>query len=97
MADADPQAPKAVGAELRGDVLQAVVAGDAAAELELCRARREIELVVHDEDFLRLDLVEACERADRLAREVHIGLRQQQPQLARGSRELAEEAVILRD
>ena len=32
--------------------LQAVVAGDAAAELELHRARREVELVVRDQDLV---------------------------------------------
>src|SRR5712664_666272 len=53
-------------------------------------------LVVHDEDFLRLDLVVARKRADRLARDVHVSLRQRQPQLARGERELAQHSVILR-
>src|SRR2546422_8488818 len=38
-------------AELRRDVFQAVVARDPAAELQSRRARREIELVVHDQDF----------------------------------------------
>src|SRR5229473_3243958 len=36
-------------------------------------------LVVHDQDFLRLDLVETGERSDRPPREVHVSLRQQQP------------------
>src|SRR2546422_6661092 len=97
MADADAQTPEPVRAELLRDVLQAVVAGDTAAQLELCDARREIELVVHDQDFLRLDLVEARERSYRLARDVHVSLRQQEPQVARRPRELAEQPVILGD
>ena len=57
MADADTQSPE-VRAELRGDVLQPVVPGDAAALLEPRRARRQVELVVHDQDLVGLDLVE---------------------------------------
>ena len=53
MADADAQAPEIRRAELRRDVAQAVVAGDAAAELHLRLAGREIELVVDDEDLRR--------------------------------------------
>src|SRR5438270_10389795 len=62
VADADPQAPEPVRAELRRDVLQAVVSRDPAAELESRGARGKIELVVYDQDFLRLDLIEARER-----------------------------------
>src|SRR6266850_2079674 len=78
VADADAQAPEPVRAELGGDVLETVVAGDPAAELQFRRPRWKIELVVHDQDFLRLDLVVARERADRLARDVHVSLRQKQ-------------------
>src|SRR5256885_1495015 len=81
-ADPDPQAPETVGAKPRRDVLQAVGGGDPAAQLELCDAGRKIELVVHDQNFLRLDPVEARERADRFPREVHVSLRKQQPQIA---------------
>ena len=68
MADADAQAPEILGAEMRGDVLEAVVPGRAAALLELRRAGREVELVVHDQHLGRLDLVEARERTARCAR-----------------------------
>ena len=74
--------------ELRLDVLQAVVAGVAAAELELHLARQQVEFVVHDEDLVRLDLEEARQRRDRLARQVHERHRLQQPERPgrRGSR-----------
>ena len=48
------------------DVLQAVVPGDAAAELELRLAGRQIELVVHDQDLVGLDREEARERRTAL-------------------------------
>ena len=43
---------KSAAAELRLDVLQAVVAGVAAAELELDLAGQQVELVVHHQDLL---------------------------------------------
>ena len=69
------------------DVAQAVVAGDAAAELHLRLAGQEVELVVHDQDLLRRDREEARERRDRAARLVHVRRRLQRaaasPRLAR--------------
>ena len=61
------------------DVLQAVVAGVRAAELELDLAGQQVELVVDDEDLARLDLEEARQRRHRLARKVHEGRRLEQP------------------
>ena len=75
MADAEAQPPEVRRAELRGDVAQAVVAGDAAAELHLRLAGQEIELVVDDEDFVGRDREEARAAADRPARQVHVGHR----------------------
>ena len=46
----------------------------AAATLELGLARREIELVMHDQDFLGRDLEEPRQRTDGLAREIHESL-----------------------
>src|SRR2546430_6192311 len=66
-----------------GDVLQAVVPRDAAALLHLRHARREVELVVHHEDLLGLDLEEAGEHLHRPAARVHEALRLEQPR-ARG-------------
>ena len=50
----------------RANVLQPVVAGDAAAVLHLRLAGLQVELVVHDEDFLGRDREEARERRDRI-------------------------------
>src|SRR3990172_2723189 len=57
MADADPQAPEIVAAEALGNVVEAVMAAGAAAELESYRAWRQIEFIVHDQNLLWLDLV----------------------------------------
>jgi hypothetical protein len=51
----------------------------AAAALELDLARGQVQFVVHHQDFFRLDLEEARQRRHRLARQVHEGLRLQQP------------------
>ena len=67
MADAEAQAPVVVRADALRDVLQAVVAGDAAALLDARDAGREVELVVHHQDLLRLDLEEAGEHLHRAA------------------------------
>ena len=40
---------------------------------------QQIELIVHDQDFLRGDLEEARQRGHRLAGQVHVGLQLQQP------------------
>src|SRR3989304_2830259 len=79
VSDADPQAPEIVAAEAPGNVVAAVMAAGAAAELESYGARRQIELVVHDQYLLWLDLVEACQRRHRAARLIHVSRRQQQP------------------
>ena len=49
------------------------MAGVAAAELQAHRARMEVQLIVHDEDFLGLDLVVARDGLNGRAREVHEG------------------------
>ena len=54
MADAQAQPPVVAGAQLRMDVAQAVVAGVAAAELELGLARHHVEFVVHHQDLFGL-------------------------------------------
>ncbi len=79
MADAYAQAPVVAGAQLGVDVAQAVVAGVAAAELELGLAGNDVELVVCHQDFLRGDLEEAGEGGHRFARNVHEGQWLQQP------------------
>src|SRR6185295_6406816 len=78
MADADAQAPVVVRAEALRDVLQPVVAGDAAALLDARHAGREVELVVHHQHLFGLDLEEAGEHLHRAAAAVHEALRHQQ-------------------
>ena len=79
------------------NVAQAVVAGVAAAEFELGLAGHHVQLIVHDHDFLGLDLEKARQRAHRFARQVHEGLRLQQPDslaLQRGARHQAVVAAV---
>jgi len=82
MADADAQSPVVLRPEMRGDVLEAVVPPHAAAEFEAQLARRNIQFVVHDQDFGRRNAMKTGERADGLAGTVHEGLRQQHPDVS---------------
>jgi hypothetical protein len=50
-----------------------------ATELEFDGARRQIQFVMHDQDFIGHDLVEAGQCHGGQARTVHEGLRLQQP------------------
>jgi hypothetical protein len=59
VAYAHAQTPVIGRAQLGMDIAQAVVAAMAAAELELDHAGLEVQLVMHDQDFLGLDLEEA--------------------------------------
>src|SRR5439155_4664043 len=73
-ADADPK-PQEVGrAELPGDRLEPVVAGEAAATAGLETSEVQVALVVHDEDRVRVDLEEARRSLHRAARVVHVRL-----------------------
>jgi hypothetical protein len=96
MADADPQPPVILGAEMRGDVLEAVVTAQAATELEPHLARRDVEFVMHHQHFGRLDAIETRQRLHRLAGTVHEGLRHQQPEVRAGDARLADQAVVAR-
>ena len=53
MPDTEPQAPELAATELRDDVLEAVVPGTAAAELELHAPGLHVELVVRNQDLER--------------------------------------------
>ncbi|KAG1238572.1 hypothetical protein G6F68_018753 [Rhizopus microsporus] len=72
MADADAQAPEVGTAQHCLNILQAIVAGMAAALLELHLARQQVQFVMQHQHLLGLQLVEAGQRADRLAGFVHI-------------------------
>src|SRR5271170_3576386 len=74
MADADPH-PLIVVADMGGDRAQAVVAGIAAADLDPHFGRREIELVVDDDERAQVQLRIAQRRADAASGVVHVGLR----------------------
>ena len=67
MADADAHAAVVV-ADMRGDRAQAVVAGDAAADLHPHLGRRQFDLVVEHHDVAELELVEMRRLRDRAAR-----------------------------
>ena len=61
-------------------VLQAVVAGGAAAALEADHAQRQVDLVVHDHEPLRRHLVEGAGALHRPARLVHVRHRDRERQ-----------------
>lgn len=63
------------------DVLEAVMAAVAAALLEFGDAGGQVQLIVGHQHGFRLDLVEAGERGHRLAGEVHVGVRDEQPHI----------------
>ena len=61
--DADPHAVEVRAAELALERLEAVVAGEPAAEARADLAEREVDLVVHDHELVELELVGAAGRA----------------------------------
>ena len=67
LADTDPHAHELVGVQVLFDRAQAVVAGEAAADLHPQHGRREVELVVHDHDLIGLD----AEPAQQARRPLH--------------------------
>src|SRR5690606_26247404 len=97
VADADAEAVEAAMPEEAHGVAEAVLAAVPAVELEPGRARRKVELVVDQQRLLRFDLPEAQRGDHRLAAEVHVGGRLQQPGLVAGDphpRGLAEQLRI---
>ena len=95
-ADADAQAEEVLTAESLGDRAQAVVAGEPSAGARLQASRLEVDLVVHDEDRVRVDLEELRSRADRAPRLVHVRLGLQQRKLVLVEPQLGELTVELR-
>ena len=75
--DPDAHAPEVRAAELALERLQAVVAGQAAAETRAQLAEGQVDLVVHDEHALEWQAVGAARGSDGAAGLVHVGLRQQ--------------------
>src|SRR3546814_6383018 len=76
LADPDADAGEVVGVEVGLYRLEAVVAGQSAAELELHPPDRQVELVVHHHEVVRIgDAVALHQRRHRLPGEVHVGHR----------------------
>ncbi len=90
--DADAHAVEVGAAELAPQRLQAVVAGEAAAEPHADVAERQVDLVVDDEDAIEVEAVGAARRADGAAGLVHVGLRLEQgdPRAARAGAALGQ-------
>ena len=65
--DADPQPVELAMSEQTDGVTQAILAAMAAVELEPRRARRQVQLVMRNQQLLRLDLPEPQRSSDRLA------------------------------
>ena len=66
MTDADPH-PTVIVADMRGDRAQAIMAGDAAADLDPHLAGRQLDLVVEHGDVGRRELVELRRLGDGAA------------------------------
>ena len=94
-AHAQPQPGKTVGPEMLDDALQTVVAAGAPARTETDPARREGDLVGHDKDTLRGDLIEVRQRTDRLAGEIHVGLRLYQQDLPAAESAAGRQGAVL--
>ena len=76
-AHAHAHAPEVVAADALLDALQPVVPGDPAALAGAHLAERQVDLVVHHHQPVEVELVLPARRANRAARLVHVGLRQQ--------------------
>lgn len=82
MADPETQPEEViVVAHLGDDVLEAVMATVTTTLLELGDARRQIQFVMGYQNRFRLNLIKTRQCGHRLAREVHIGVRDEQPHI----------------
>src|SRR5947207_12500413 len=95
MADAYTQSPEVGRSELRLDVAKAVVARDAAAQLQLRFARAKIKFVVNDQQLRRRHREKMCERRDSAPRIVHVRRRLCETQIALLA-DVAREAGLMR-
>ncbi len=95
LADADAHANEVVGAEMRRDAAQAVVPGEPAADLDAHGRRREVELVVDDDDLARLLDPEAPgEGAHRQPGVVHVRQREGEHGALVADARLGHEGVV---
>ncbi len=79
LADTHAHADEVIGLQVLHDRLEAVVPGEATADLHPHAADGQVELVVHDHDLLRIvDAVPTDELRDGLTRQVHVRLRERE-------------------
>src|SRR5829696_252928 len=90
-AHSHPDAPEVTASEPSLERLEAVVAGEAAAQTALDAPERQVDLVMDGDHVIEVDAQRAASRADRVARLVHVGLREQHG----GAAGLAVEAAVL--
>ena len=79
MTDADAQSGKVGAAELGENVAQSVVTTVTTTALEAHRPRRQVDLIVGDEDLFGFQSVKVRQSRHRAAAVVHIGHGFQQP------------------
>src|SRR5262245_1968144 len=94
-ADADSQPPE-IRPDLSNEIANPVVACRTAALLQLHHARREVQLVMRDENLFDRHLVEGRDTARRAATAVHIRHRLEQPDLVLTHAYAGEMALMLR-
>ena len=94
MAHAQAQSPVIVGAELGVNIAQTIVAGMAAAQLELGLAGGEVQFIVYHHDFLGRDFEKTGQRGHGLATHIHERLRLQQPDRLALHRGAGHQAVV---
>jgi hypothetical protein len=74
-ADAEADSGEFLGAQMLDDALHALLPARAAVLADAQGSQWEVHVVENDDDLAWRNLVEARQRADRLAAEVHVGLR----------------------
>ena len=96
-ADSDAHAHEIGARDGSGDVANAVVAPVAPARLELDRVEGDVEFVVQHDQVRRVELVEAQQRRDGAARQVHerVRLRQDEPRAGAAEAPLGDGRVRL--
>ena len=98
MADAQPQTVKLRRAQLCLNVFQAVVPAVAAAQFEADGAAVDVQFVVHHQNFFWLDFVKIRRCLHGLARQVHVRIGFQQPDIAFGTgnaRHISEKFLLV--
>ncbi len=74
MTNPQPQTLKTITTQLADDVTQAVVTAVTTPPLEASGTRRQIKVIMRDQDMLQVNLVETRQGLNRLATEIHEGI-----------------------